>query len=252
MGFRQDHFVQVESKNAVLELLKADVPFERIYIATNAFRDPKTKEILGEARTRKIPVEKITRKRIRVMARTASCESVIGLKPTQNMVTLEEILEGSRTRNKPLFILMLDNIMYSQNLGAILRTAYGAGVDAVITAKRKSRFLTEDVTRISMGASERIPIVQMNLFDALKKLKDAGIQIIGVHMTGQTYYKKKLSGNLAFVLGSEDSGVSPRILEKCDSLVSIPMKEGLASLNVSVSAAVLMYEKHRQDSQKPQ
>lgn len=248
MGFRKNPFVQVESKNAVLELLKADVPFEKIYIAINAFRDPKTKEILGEARRNKVPVEKITRKRIRVMARTSNCESIIGLKPVQNMTTLEEVLESARQKDQPLFLLMLDNIMYSQNLGAILRTAYGAGVDAVITTKRKSRFLTEDVTRISMGASERIPIVQMNMFDALKKIKDAGIQITGIHMTGKTYYDENLSGDMALILGSEDTGISSRILEKCGKLVSIPMQEGLGSLNVSVSAAVVMYEKRRQDS----
>lgn len=248
MGFRQNRFIQVESKNAVLELLKADVPFELIYIAINAFRDPKTKEILREARGRKIPIEKVTRKRIRIMARTSHCESIIGLKPVQNMTTLEAILESSRNQDKPLFIMMLDNIRYSQNIGAILRTAYGAGVDAVIMTKRKSKFLTEDVTRISMGASERIPIVQMNMFDAIKKLKDSGVPITGVHLTGKTYYKENLSGDIAIVLGSEDTGISTRILEKCDRLISIPMQEGLGSLNVSASAAVVMYEKQRQDS----
>ncbi|MBN2100514.1 23S rRNA (guanosine(2251)-2'-O)-methyltransferase RlmB [Candidatus Dojkabacteria bacterium] len=247
MKSNKGRFVQVENKNALLELLQADIPFEKVYVANNAFRDPKTKQIMAEARERGIPIEKITRKRINRLSRSPSCESIIGLKPVQNVIKLSEVLEQHDPK-KPLFLIILSGVRYSQNLGAILRSAFGAGVTAVILPKRKNRVQTEEVTRISMGASERIPIVQTNIFDAIKKLKDYGVKIVGVHMRGNEYYKVDISGNTALVLGAEDTGISKRILDKCDALVKIPMEEGLGSLNVSSSAAILMYEKKRQDS----
>ena len=134
--------------------------------------------------------------------------------------------------------------------GALLRTAYGSGVDTVIVSKKKSAFLTEDVTRISMGASERVPIIQTNVFDAIKKLKDAGVSIVGVHMEGTPYYETDLRGNVAVIVGSEDKGISPRLIDRCDVLASIPMEAGLGSLNVSVAGAIMMFEKKRQDSVK--
>jgi 23S rRNA (guanosine2251-2'-O)-methyltransferase len=241
-------YVQVENKNAILELLRANAPFKVIYVASNAFRDPKTKAIFREAEKHKIPVERVTRKRINSMSRTSSVESVIALKPSTNQVKLKTILEDDDAYRDGLFFLIIDNIRYAQNLGAVMRTAFGAGVDAVIVPKRRTPLLTDEVTRISMGTSERIPLVQANLFSAVKQLQDAGIKIVGVHMDGKEYYNAHLNGNIALVLGAEDTGISAKMQERCDELVSIPMAEGLGSLNVSAAAAIVMYEKRRQDS----
>jgi 23S rRNA (guanosine2251-2'-O)-methyltransferase len=205
---------------------------------------------MAEAGEKNVPIERVTRKRINRIARTKNAESVIGLKPAPEQISLYDILLQQRGRNDPLFILILNNIHYSQNIGALMRTAYGSGVDAVVISKRKSTYLTEDVTRISMGASERVPVIPMNVFDAIKKLKDAGVRIVGVHMSGTPYYQVPLEGDIALVVGSEDKGVSTRILDRCDSLAQVPMEEGLESLNVSVAGAILMFEKRRQDSMK--
>lgn len=246
----KSRYIQVENKNALLELLQSGVTISKIYIASNAFRDPKTKKIIAEAGEKGVPIERVTRKRINRIARTKNGESVIGLKLAPEQTSLDEILSQSRDRKKPLFILILNNIHYSQNIGALMRTAYGSGVDAVIISKRKNTYLTEDVTRISMGASERVPVIQMSVFDAIKRLKDAGVRIIGVHMEGRPYYEVPLRGDIALIVGSEDTGVSSRLLNKCDALARIPMQEGLESLNVSVAGAILMFEKRRQDSER--
>jgi 23S rRNA (guanosine2251-2'-O)-methyltransferase len=87
----------------------------------------------------------------------------------------------------------------------------------------------------------------MNLFEAVKKLKEEDIKIVGVHMEGQEYFKSNLKGPITFILGAEDVGVSTGMLDRADEKISIPMKEGIGSLNVSVSGAVLMYEKLRQE-----
>ena len=98
-----------------------------------------------------------------------------------------------------------------------------------------------------MGAAERIPLVEMNLFSAVKQLKKEGLKIFGVHMDGDSYFNVDLTGPCAFILGSEDTGISTGMLERVDQKVSIPMREGIGSLNVSVSAGVLMYDKLRQE-----
>lgn len=250
MAIHKTRYIQVESKNALLELVRSGAPFHKILVASNAFRDHKTKLIINEAEKRNIPIERVPRKKIDRMARTATCESVIGLKPAPEQQSLRTVLETAHSKRAPLFVLILNNIHYIQNVGALFRTAYGSGVDVVIVPKKKNNYLTEEVTRISMGASERIPIVQMNLFDAMKQLKDAGIKIIGVHMNGKPYFKVDLKGDVALVLGSEDTGISHRVLERCDTLAQIPMEEGIDSLNVSAAGAIIMFEKKRQDSSK--
>jgi 23S rRNA (guanosine2251-2'-O)-methyltransferase len=240
-------YVQVENKNAILELLRADTPFKVIYVASNAFRDTKSKEIFREANRLGIPVKRITRRRINNMSHTSSAESIIALKPSRNQIKLRTLLEQDDIIRKGVFFLIVDNVKYAQNVGAIMRTAYGAKVDAVIIPKGNNKVFTDEVTRISMGTSERIPIIQMNLFTAIKQMKDSAIRVIGVDMDGKDYFKAHLNGNIALVLGSEAEGISPRVKERCDELISVPMQEGLGSLNVSASAAIVMYEKVRQD-----
>jgi 23S rRNA (guanosine2251-2'-O)-methyltransferase len=87
----------------------------------------------------------------------------------------------------------------------------------------------------------------MNLYEAVKTLKEEDIKIVGIHMEGEPYFESNLTGPIALILGAEDVGISTGMLERVDKTISIPMKEGIGSLNVSVSAGVLMYEKLRQE-----
>lgn len=243
---RDQRLIQVETKNALLELLKSNARFKIIYIANNAFRDDKTREIIKIASQKGIPLEKINRKRLNRISKSSQCESIVALKYSIKETKLVDILE-KYYESKKLFVLILDTIDYSQNVGALYRSAFAAGVDAVIVPKRKSNFLTEEVTRVSMGASERIPTIQMNLFDAVKQLKDNGIKVVGIHLEGNDYYASNLKGNIALVVGNEASGISARMVSKCDELVKIPMEIGIESLNVSAAGAIVMFEKQRQD-----
>lgn len=246
---RRTKYIQVESRNAIFELLLTGAPIVKIFVSSSSYRDNKSKQILNEASARGIPVEKVSRRRIDRMARSGQSESMIALKEAPPEVELSTILQ-KHPRRDPLFILILDNVRYTQNIGALLRSAFGSGVTCAIVSKRKDRHLTDAVTRTSMGASERIPIVQMNLFEAVKELKDIGVKIVGVHMDGNPYYDEDLRGDVALVVGSEDTGISRGMLVRCDATVSIPMQEGIDSLNVSAAGAVVMFEKQRQDKHK--
>ena len=240
-------FIQIESKNALLELLKEGRDFEKIFLASNAFKDPKSKEIIQLAGQKKIPILKVSRRELNRKLRTSSSESIIGYMYSDNMWDLEDLLEKIYSENKQPFFLILDNLKYSQNIAAIMRTAFGGGVNGVIVNPQKKNLISNETLRISMGAAERIPLVEMNLFNALKVLKKNDIKTYAVDMEGEYYYKKNLRGPIAFVLGAEDVGISPGILERTDSSISIPMREGVGSLNVGASAAVLVYEKLRQE-----
>ncbi|MGE9267005.1 MAG: 23S rRNA (guanosine(2251)-2'-O)-methyltransferase RlmB [Verrucomicrobiales bacterium] len=146
------------------------------------------------------------------------------------------------------FLLILDCVKDPNNLGALLRTADGAGVDAVIAPKDKSAGLTETVRRVSVGAAESVPFVKVtNLARTMRTLKERGVWIVGTSdRATQSLYETDLAGPLAIVMGAEDEGMRRLTEEECDFLVRFPMKGKVPCLNVSVSAGVCLYEALRQ------
>lgn len=240
-------YVQIENKNAILELLRDGKKFERIMVAGNAFKDPKTREIINLTGQMGKPVDKVARRSLTRRSKTSSHESVIGLMEVENQYTLDGFLEMLAESKQDPFVLIFGDIRYPHNVGAILRTAYAAGVNGVITPVDEGNFLTDEIVRISMGTALRIPIVEASLFSAIKGLKKLAIKVIALDMDHKLVFDSNLTGPVAFLLGSEDTGVSSKLMERVDEAISIPMRPGLGSLNVSVSASVVMYEKVRQE-----
>lgn len=240
-------FIQIESKNALLELLKEGRDFDKIFVVSTAFKDPKTKEIVEIAGKKGVPMIKVSRRALNRKLRTSSSESIIGHMISDNDWSLDELLEKIYEEDKQPFFLILDNLKYTQNIAAIMRTAYAVGVNGIIVNPQKKTLISDETLRISMGAAERVPLVEMGLFAAIKTLKENAVKIYGIDMEGKSYYESNLKGPMAFVLGAEDVGISTGIMERLDEKISIPMREGIGSLNVSVSAAVLTYEKLRQE-----
>jgi 23S rRNA (guanosine2251-2'-O)-methyltransferase len=152
----------------------------------------------------------------------------------------------------PPFLLVLDNVQDPHNLGACLRVADGAGVQAVIVPKDRSVGLTDTVRTVACGAAEHVPLIQVvNLARTLDQLKDAGIWTVGTtDRTEQSIYQVDLTGPLALVMGSEGTGLRRLTAEKCDFLVSIPMFGSVSSLNVSVATGICLYEAVRQRTGK--
>ena len=240
-------YAQVENKNALLELLEDGRSFEKIYLANNAYKDEKTRKIVELAHKAGIPVERVSRKAVSRRSRTSSMESVVGLLDIDNMYTLDELIDEVYEKKETPFFMIFDNIKYPQNIGAIFRSGFAAGVNGVIMPINKGNVLSDEVIRISMGTCLRIPIVEMNFFEALNTLKDNAIKSVAVDMSGETMYDADLSGGVALVMGSEDVGPSSKILERVDNTISIPMRKGLGSLNVSAAASIVFYEKLRQE-----
>ncbi|MCW1884774.1 23S rRNA (guanosine(2251)-2'-O)-methyltransferase RlmB [Luteolibacter flavescens] len=149
---------------------------------------------------------------------------------------------------KDPFILILDCVQDPHNLGAILRTADGAGVHAVVAPKDKAVGITETVRRISVGAADHVPFVQVtNLARTMEHLKKAGLWLVGTtDHTDKYIYDLDLKGPLALILGAEEKGMRRLTEENCDFLAKIPMAGKVECLNVSVSAGVCLYEAVRQ------
>jgi 23S rRNA (guanosine2251-2'-O)-methyltransferase len=167
---------------------------------------------------------------------------------SQNNWELDELLNHlTADGNKQPFFLILDELKYTQNIAAIMRSAFAAGVNGIIVNPQEKGLVTNETIRISEGAAERIPLVEMSLFAAIKILKDNDVKVVGVNMQGEHYFDVDLRGPVALVLGAEDTGISNGILERCDVLASIPMREGIGSLNVSATGAIMVYEKLRQE-----
>jgi 23S rRNA (guanosine2251-2'-O)-methyltransferase len=240
--------LKIKNKNAILELLQAGNKFEKILMADNIFKDDKVKEILKIASQRKIPVSKLPKRVLQKRKGSAGYENITGILIAENIWNLDNLIDDIYQKKEDIFFLILNNIKYSQNIGAIMRTAFAVGVNGIITQTKRNSILNEEVLHISMGVAVRIPIVEMNIFEAMKKLKNLGIQIFSIDMKGKTYFKENMKGAVAFILGAEDRGVSSKVLEKTEKKISIPMKKGIDSLNVSVSAGVILYEKLRQDN----
>lgn len=157
---------------------------------------------------------------------------------------LDEILDKTTT---PL-LLILDCVQDPHNLGAILRTADGAGVDAVIAPRDKSVGITETVLRVSVGAAEKVPFIQVtNLSRTMKHLQDRGIWIFGTSDKGdRSLYETDFTGPSALVMGAEGEGMRRLTEGNCDFLLRIPMQGSIPCLNVSVATGVCLYEIVRQ------
>ncbi|WP_338688501.1 23S rRNA (guanosine(2251)-2'-O)-methyltransferase RlmB [Haloferula helveola] len=159
----------------------------------------------------------------------------------------EDLMRIVAEKDAP-FLLVLDCVQDPHNLGAILRTADGAGVDAVVAPKDKQVGITETVRRVSVGAADHVPFVQVtNLARTMERLKEAGLWFVGTSDRAEkSLYELDLKGPLALVLGAEEKGMRRLTEENCDFLASLPMAGKVECLNVSVSAGVCLYEAVRQ------
>lgn len=147
------------------------------------------------------------------------------------------------------FLLVLDGVQDPHNLGACIRSAEGAGVQAVVVPRHKSAPVTETVVRVSCGGAEHVPVVSVgNMARFLTKIREEyGVRVVGTSdQSDCELYECEMTGPLAVVLGAEGEGMRRLTRENCDELISIPMAGHVECLNVSNAAAVCLFESVRQ------
>jgi len=183
-----------------------------------------------------------------VVAETVNTPPVHG-EPTQpNLWREVDLLKAVEDKEGPLLILVLDGVTDPHNLGACLRSADAAGVDAVVVPRDKSADLNPTVRKVACGAAEVVPFVKVtNLSRTLKALQERGVWLYGTAGESEnSIYDSDLRISMALVMGAEGSGMRRLTREQCDYLVHLPMAGSVGSLNVSVATGICLFEAVRQ------
>ena len=237
----------IEGRNAVIEALRAGASIDKIFIQKGE-TDKTLGHIASSARAAGVVVVDADKRKLDFMSRTHAHQGVIALASVREYVSVEDILNIARGKGENPLLVVCDEISDPHNLGAIIRTAECAGAHGVIIPKRRSAGLTSIVGKTSAGAVSYVPVARVpNIPALLEQLQKEGVWVFGTAAEGTTtLYSADLKGPAAIVIGSEGEGMTRLVREKCDFLVSIPMKGKISSLNASAAAAILLYEAVRQ------
>ena len=214
--------MKTEGRNAVAELLKTDKNIDKILMEKGA--QGSLSVIFAEARKRNIRVQFVDRQVLDKESESRRHQGVIAYTTEYEYFDLEDIIAEKRSE-KGGFIVLCDGIEDVHNLGSILRVAECAGADGVVIPKAGGTVVTESVIRISAGAAEHIKVAKVpNLGNAVETLKRNNYWVYALEAGGEDIYAEDFSGNVALVVGGEDSGVRRLTKEKCDKIVSIPLR----------------------------
>ena len=237
----------IEGRNAISEALKSGRTLDKVFVA-DGDTDRALSRLAALAREAGAAVVQVDRRRLDQMSQTHAHQGIIAQAAAHSYATVEEILQRAADRGEAPLLILCDELSDPHNLGAILRTAECAGAHGVIIPKRRSVGLTAVVAKTSAGAVEHMPVARVsNLASTIEDLKRQGIWVFGTDAAGTTdLYHADFQGPTAIVIGSEGFGMSRLVAERCDLLLSIPMKGQINSLNASSAAAVLLYEAVRQ------
>ncbi len=245
-GSPREHSDVIPGRNAVAEALRAGRAVDSVLVARGN-RSGTLGKIIAECRELGIPVKEVDIKKLDFMCGVSAHQGVAAITAMHEYATIDDIFAAAQAKKEPPFIILCDELEDPHNLGAVLRTAEAAGAHGVIIPKRRSAGLTFTVAKTACGAVEYVPVARVgNLGAAIDELKERGLWIYGADMDGTPWCETDFSGPVGLVIGAEGKGVGRLIREKCDFIVSLPMRGHLQSLNASVAAGVLMYEVARQ------
>ncbi len=224
--------------------------FDHVCVAKER-HDARLQQVIDACRAAGVRLRFEPREQLTRLAQTSAHQGVVAVVREKSVLELEDLLKAGPNGSaggQARLLLALDGVEDPQNLGALLRTADGAGVDGVVLTERRSAPLSPVAIKASAGASEHVRIARVvNLVRALEQLKAANIWSVGLDERGSVDYDEfDFSGNCVLVLGREGAGLHDLVRKTCDHLLKIPMAGGVSSLNVSAAGAVVLYEAARQ------
>jgi 23S rRNA (guanosine2251-2'-O)-methyltransferase len=217
---------------------------ERVIVAQGR-RNNRLQAVIDDCRKAGIPVRFEPKASLQRVAGTGAHQNIIAILSAERYQTLEDVLENASDQST---LVVLDSVQDPHNLGAIIRSADGAGATAVVLPERRSASLTEAAAKAASGALESVPVVRVkNLGRALEQLKEADFWTYGFEAESPVDYDAiEYSDRCALVLGGESRGLREKVAERCDFLVRIPLTGAVSSLNVSVAAGIALFEVRRQ------
>ncbi len=238
---------------AVEQLLAAESAEIRQIYAEYQTANPRVQAVIAAAQKAGIEIQAANRARLTQISGESRHQGIVAeirrstIMDEAGLRTLvEERLQAAD--RPPLLLLVLDGVQDPHNLGACMRTADAAGVDAVIVPRHGAAGLGPTVSKVAAGAAEQLPFAAVaNLGRVLGWLRDYGVRCIGTSdQADGSLFEADLAGSVALVMGREHTGLSKGIASRCDALVSLPMQGVVASLNVSVATGICLYEIVRQ------
>lgn len=245
MRMKEENKDLIAGRNPVMEALKHNREIEKLIIAKGA--EGSIKKIAGMAKEKGIPIHFGERQTLDSLAEGVNHQGVIAMVSAHTYCEVEDILAYAKERGEDPFVVLLDNVEDPHNLGAIMRSAEGAGVHGVVIPKRRAAGVTSAVAKASAGASEYMHCARVpSIVQTIEKLKEHGLWIGACDRGGQNFYDADLKGGIGLVVGGEDTGVGRLVKEKCDFVLSIPMAGKISSLNAANAASILMFEVKRQ------
>jgi 23S rRNA (guanosine2251-2'-O)-methyltransferase len=230
----------------LLEAIAAGKEIDKILLQ-KGLRGDLYHELMGAVKDLEIPLQMVPIDRLNRITRK-NHQGVIAFVSTISYQNIEQLMPMIYEDGRIPLILVLDHLTDVRNFGAIARTAEVAGADAILVPSKGSAAINEDAMKTSAGALNVIPVCRTDkLANSVKFLQESGLKVIAATEKGtREYDEEDLNLPLAIVMGSEDTGVSYELLRLSDSLVRIPQKGKIDSLNVSVAAGVLLFETLRQ------
>lgn len=238
--------MKIIGRNAVIEAIKAGQTIDRL-VAAKDQKDAGAQRIINEAKSRGIKVFFYDKAVLDRECDGKKHQGFVAEVTDFKYSELEDIFAYAEEKGEPLFALVLDGVEDPHNLGSILRVAECAGAHGVIIPRHRSVSVNDTVVKVSAGAASHIRVAKVtNINDAIDELKQKGVWVYAADMDGDSIYKTNLKGAIAFVIGGEGSGVKRLTKQKCDGVVSLPVRGKVNSLNASVAAGAVVYEYLRQ------
>ncbi len=236
---RGDHLI-IYGRNVIDEALKSHIYISRAFFTDSKNLSNEMKELQKNIEKHDIVLEFVEDHQLDEITHSKDHQGVAAKIKDFVYSDAFKILDGL---DHDPFIIVLDQIQDPQNFGAIIRSAYGAGVDLIILPDHGSVTVTPSVLKASAGYAFRMPVsIETNLARTIDELKKRNIWVYAATMDGTPYINMDFKGPLAFVFGNEGKGIRRLVLEKCDGKVSIPMARKMDSLNVSASAAIILFK----------
>lgn len=237
--------MKIEGRNAVLELLKTDKTIDKILVM-NGMRDNESRGVINAIRQKGCKFQFVEKAIMDKETETRRHQGFIAFVSDYVYADFDEIIKKLEGK-EDAFLVILDGVEDPHNLGSILRVSECAGVDGVIIGKRRSAQVNETVMRVSEGSANHIDVARVtNINATIDELKDNGFWTYALEIGGSDIYKTDLKGRIVIVVGGEDTGVNRLTKEKCDAIITIPMKGKVNSLNASVACGVAVFEALRQ------
>ena len=230
----------------VLELIRSQKEIEKVYVQAGT-HSPEISEIANSCRANGVPVQYVPMEKMNRLTRKNHQGVVAFICPIEYQ-NLENVIQMVFEDGRDPMVLMLDRVTDVRNFGAIARTAYAAGVDAIVIPSKGSALINGDAMKTSAGALSLINVCRVeNMKDAVDFLKASGLRVVGfTEKAHDSFWQADLTGPLCVMMGSEEDGISPAYLQRLDQHLMIPMPGDIDSLNVSVATGVVCFEVVRQ------